>query len=374
MTISTSLFQLADAVAETLGRAQDGDLKARLSRLDKECEEAKRAWSGSNLGYHADVYTQGLQPGAQFSPEWGLMDRWPTHQPDPRWQVVDPRVVADHLLAAAGISDLGALKEHLTSIREELTTLSEEGVSLLTVASGAVKDTFIDRKLKEVDGIIIADPTTIAADLARDGPDWSRDSEAISQGRRVAAHQRLKAVCLSASVSENGLNLLRRALREAASHMVQLDGTKPSTKAAAASKLVFIGHGHSHVWREFKDFIKDRVGLSYEEFNRVPVAGITNIDRLSQMLDLASIAFLILTAEDERADGEWQARMNVVHEAGLSQGRLGFQRAILLLEDGCKPFSNIEGLGQIRFPKGNIAAAYEEVRRVLEREQLLDTL
>ena len=138
------------------------------------------------------------------------MDRWPTHQPDPRWQVVDPRVVADHLLAAAGISDLGALKEHLTSICEELTTLREQGVSLLTVASGAVKDTFIDRKLKEVDGIIIADPTTIAADLARDGPDWSRDSEAISQGRRVAAHQRLKAVCLSASVSENGLNLLQR--------------------------------------------------------------------------------------------------------------------------------------------------------------------
>lgn len=63
--------------------------------------------------------------------------------------------------------------------------------------------------------------------------------------------------------------------------------------------------------------------------------------------------------------------MNVVHEAGLFQGRLGFERAIVLLEDGCKPFSNIEGLGQIKFPKGNIAATYEEVRRILEREQLL---
>jgi predicted nucleotide-binding protein len=44
--------------------------------------------------------------------------------------------------------------------------------------------------------------------------------------------------------------------------------------------------------------------------------------------------------------------MNVVHEAGLFQGRLGFERAIILLEEGCKSFSNIEGLGQIRFPKG----------------------
>ena len=79
-----------------------------------------------------------------------------------------------------------------------------------------------------------------------------------------------------------------------------------------------------------------------------------------------------MTAEDERADGALQARMNVVHEAGLFQGRLGFGSAIVMLEEGCESFSNIEGLGQIRFPKGNISASFEEVRRVLEREGLFD--
>lgn len=371
MTISSSLFQLADAVADTLGRAQDGDLKARLLRLDEACEEAKRAWSGSNLGYHADVYTLGLQPGVQFSPEWGLMNRWPTHQPDPRWEIVDPRVMSDHLLATAGISDLGDLKKDLTALREELTTLKEQGVSLLTVASGTGKDTFIDRKLAEAEKIIIADPGTIATDLPKGGPNWSRDARAMSQGLRVAAHQRLKGVCLSAGVTENGLSLLQRILREAASHMVQLNAIKRSSKLTPGTEHVFIGHGHSSLWREFKDFINDRVGLPYDEFNRVPVAGITNTARLSQMLDSAAVAFLILTAEDEQADGHWQARLNVVHEAGLFQGRLGFERAIVLLEEGCDSFSNIEGLGQIRFPKGNIAATYEEVRRVLEREHLI---
>jgi hypothetical protein len=43
----------------------------------------------------------------------------------------------------------------------------------------------------------------------------------------------------------------------------------------------------------------------------------------------------------------------------------------VLLEEGCTEFSNIHGLGQIRFPKGNIGAAFEEVRRVLEREDVL---
>ena len=60
-----------------------------------------------------------------------------------------------------------------------------------------------------------------------------------------------------------------------------------------------------------------------------------------------------------------------VHEAGLFQGRLGFTKAIILVEEGCKEFSNAEGLGQIRFPKGRVSAAFESVRGVLEREGLL---
>ena len=133
---------------------------------------------------------------------------------------------------------------------------------------------------------------------------------------------------------------------------------------------VFIGHGRSPLWRELKDFIVDRLNLPVDEFNRVPVAGITNIDRLREMLDTASIAFLLMTGEDEQLDGNFQPRMNVVHEAGLFQGRLGFRRAIIVLEKECEEFSNIEGLGQIRFTKGNIKEAFEDIRQLLEREGL----
>jgi hypothetical protein len=50
---------------------------------------------------------------------------------------------------------------------------------------------------------------------------------------------------------------------------------------------------------------------------------------------------------------------------------LGFSKGIVLLEEGCEEFSNIEGLGQIRFPKGNIKAVFEDIRAVLEREKIL---
>jgi predicted nucleotide-binding protein len=135
---------------------------------------------------------------------------------------------------------------------------------------------------------------------------------------------------------------------------------------------IFIGHGSSLIWRELKDFLKDRLHLEHEEFNRESHAGVATADRLADMLDAATFAFLVMTAEDELPDGKLIARLNVIHEAGLFQGRLGFKRAIILLAEGCEEFSNIHGLGQIRFPKGNISAKFEEVRQVLERERVIE--
>jgi predicted nucleotide-binding protein len=134
---------------------------------------------------------------------------------------------------------------------------------------------------------------------------------------------------------------------------------------------VFIGHGNSPLWRELKDFLQDRLRLSVDEFNSVPTAGVPTAERLSEMLGNASFAFLIMTAEDEQADGKVHARPNVVHEVGLFQGRLGFRKAIILIEVGCEEFSNIRGLGQIRFPNGAISAKFDEIRSVLEREGLV---
>jgi len=55
--------------------------------------------------------------------------------------------------------------------------------------------------------------------------------------------------------------------------------------------------------------VNDRPGLPWDQFNRVPVAAVTNITRLSEMLDAAAIALLVMTAEDEMADGGVQTRM-----------------------------------------------------------------
>jgi hypothetical protein len=144
-----------------------------------------------------------------------------------------------------------------------------------------------------------------------------------------------------------------------------------TAKPPTLSKRIFIGHGKSIEWLKLKTFLVDRLGLSHEEFNRESPAGFSHKERLLQMLESSGFAFVVMTAEDEHADGTRHARESVIHEIGLFQGRHSFERAIVLLEDGCEEFSNIHGLNQIRFPRGDILAKSEEIRQVLEREGVL---
>jgi predicted nucleotide-binding protein len=373
MTIADELFQVADEASDALERVRTEDLRKPLDAIRQVCEEADRAWSGSNIGYHATVYFDGVRPKppeAQFSGEWGLMDRWPTHQPHPGWHIMDHQAVIDELLARAGKPDLKALETTLTPIEEKFLSLKERSISLLTAAMSQHQDTFIDRKLHQIEALKLASRHTIALRALPKGRYMTRDTHAMSQGLQAAPHQSLIAHALSATILENGIVSLSSAAREAASHLKRLETRRH--KASTVGTNVFIGHGRSPLWRELRDFIEDRLHLPTDEFNSAPVAGITTTARVSELLDAAAIAFLVMTAEDEQIDGKVRARENVVHEVGLFQGRLGFTRAIVLLEEGCEEFSNIHGLGQIRFPKGNISAGFEDVRAVLEREGLID--
>jgi predicted nucleotide-binding protein len=92
-------------------------------------------------------------------------------------------------------------------------------------------------------------------------------------------------------------------------------------------------------------------------------------DVLNDMLSKSSFAILVMTGEDQTSDGDGlRARQNVVHEAGLFQGRLGFARAIVLLEKGVEEFSNIHGIDQIRFDKGRIKETFGDVVATIRRE------
>lgn len=135
---------------------------------------------------------------------------------------------------------------------------------------------------------------------------------------------------------------------------------------------IFIGHGHDDQWRDLKDHLHEQHGFDVVAYEIGPRAGLTVKDVLESVLTESSIAFLVMTGEDIHTDGEMHARENVVHELGLFQGHLGFERAIALVEKGVREFSNILGVNQVRFSKGNIRETYGDVLAVIRREFMHD--
>lgn len=142
--------------------------------------------------------------------------------------------------------------------------------------------------------------------------------------------------------------------------------------APPKGKKIFIGHGRSQQWEVLREHL-NRHNLPWVEFNKDSVAGYSTNERLWEMVDQSAFAFLIMTAEDERGDGQLHARENVIHEIGVFQAKLGLRKAITLIEDGCHEFSNIHGLSQIRFRRNDISSAFEEIDAVLRREKMLPT-
>lgn len=131
---------------------------------------------------------------------------------------------------------------------------------------------------------------------------------------------------------------------------------------------IFIGHGNNEQWKRLKDHLHEKHGLQIEAYEIGSRAGHTIRDILGRMLEESSLAFLVMTGEDKTDDGSIHPRLNVVHEAGLFQGKLGFERAIVLLEEGTAEFSNMYGLQQIRFVRGHIDSTFGEVLAVVRRE------
>ena len=135
---------------------------------------------------------------------------------------------------------------------------------------------------------------------------------------------------------------------------------------------VFIGHGRSRLWARVKTYIEDELGLATVTYESEPRTGDSIVPILEKMLDQATFALLLLTAEDEVPAGGRRARQNVVHEAGLFQGRLGFRRAVLLVQEGIEGFSNVAGLQHVPFSGENVEQTFYEVQRVLKRERQLE--
>ena len=138
-------------------------------------------------------------------------------------------------------------------------------------------------------------------------------------------------------------------------------------RGAEPEVTIFIGHGRNKQWEKLKSHLQDKHELNIIAYETGARAGHTIRDILDSMARDSSLALLVLTGEDKSEDGI-RARQNVIHECGLFQGRLGFDRGILLVEEGVELASNFDGIQQLRFKKGRITEVFGDVIATIRRE------
>ncbi|MDQ3761343.1 MAG: nucleotide-binding protein [Actinomycetota bacterium] len=373
--MSVEIEQLR-ALAQRLSTAASQESEEAFSsvrRLEDAAKKVARSWSGSSLGYHAVVYYRDFaQPpeGSNFSSEWGLTSR--ISGTGGEWVEYRYSDVMTYIERIAGDPQLTEAEWLRDQCADEFSVCKNEFCAILTEYLKSVTDPYIDDLRRRAEKLQICSVEDgIRAQLPSTKP-ATKDPRAASADLTHSPHHEVLARMLTLRSTFRVAKNLAGLANLASGHLERVSN-QTKARQRKNGQRIFIGHGRSDEWRKLSDFIQNRLGLSWDEFNRVPTAGLTTVNRLEEMLDNAAMAFLVMTAEDEMTDGARRARENVVHEAGLFQGRLGFKRAVVLVEEGCGEFSNIHGLGHIAFPNGQLEATFEKVRSVLEREGLIRT-
>ena len=181
--MSESVEEL-DAVSKSLrdlhSRGDDATVQDPLDRLESAASEVGQAWSGSSLGYHADVYYVDLKPpppGAHFSQEWGFLGRFQGTTGD--WREYPHDAVRDEIHRRAGNPDLS----HAEALAREAARAVEEGrATIKSVFTGWLADSddaFVRSLLGQVEDVVVLSSSTATKALVRSGSVMTRDSTAL---------------------------------------------------------------------------------------------------------------------------------------------------------------------------------------------------
>ncbi|WP_242644956.1 PfkB family carbohydrate kinase [Streptomyces laculatispora] len=171
-----------------------------------------------------------------------------------------------------------------------------------------------------------------------------------------------------------GMALARHKLRYVGSHghgqfaevtrdfIRSLDAAR---RTAGRPVGVFVAHGRNPEWLAVKAFVERRFGLPVYSFESDAWGSRQVTEALADYMQRCSFAICVLTAEDTTGDGHLVARQNVIHEIGLFQGHCGFDRVLVLAEEGCESVPAVAAPYTITFPRNAIDKTFWHLDRAL---------
>jgi len=129
---------------------------------------------------------------------------------------------------------------------------------------------------------------------------------------------------------------------------------------------IFISHGRSSLWNDVERFVRTQLEVDVVILKDQVNRGRTVIEKLEEETDECHYAIIVMTGEDEQADGSVRARQNVVHEIGFFQGKFGRENVLVLRQESVEEFSNIAGIVYEPFIGNNIQSTFERIRSEID--------
>lgn len=152
---------------------------------------------------------------------------------------------------------------------------------------------------------------------------------------------------------------------------VDTDADEEGAERLNKKGVVFVAHGRSPLYIQVYHYLKDELDLEPIAFETEDHTSEQISEVLNQYLDCATAAVIVMTGEEKTLDNRTLARQNVIHEAGLFQAKLGFDRVVLLKEEGVENFSNTQGIVYIPFNPLDVSGCFYRLRRFLARHHLV---
>jgi sugar/nucleoside kinase (ribokinase family)/predicted nucleotide-binding protein len=134
---------------------------------------------------------------------------------------------------------------------------------------------------------------------------------------------------------------------------------------------VFLVHEGKRDWQAVRRFIVNECKLQVFELSLANVDENSLAEIMEEQLPRCSFAVCVLSTEASPGGVAENADQDLVHQAGILQGRYGFKRVAILAEESCKTFSNIAGLIHLDFPSGQVETTFFELERMFQRESLI---
>ena len=135
---TADLPRVASGMEALVRQGRERRVSRALDDTQAAAEEVRKAWSGSCLGYHANVYHAELgcpPPGAHFSPEWGLQETFSDGTVGD-WREFRAEDVESAIADAAGNPDPISLHALRDEVPREFDAARMEILSVLEARKG----------------------------------------------------------------------------------------------------------------------------------------------------------------------------------------------------------------------------------------------